>query len=213
MIDTWLADVRPLYKESCYRHYYERLPKFRKEKADRLRQQQNKAQSAGAWLLLEEIRTRHKISDSAVYNFSHSEDYVLCSVDTEGRTGIQVGCDIEKIREDRINLARHFFCRSEYEDLLKSRTTEERIEKFYRYWVLKESFMKATREGMRLPLSAFEIQLSDPPLLKRKPEQFPDQYYYREYPLDGFPYRVAVCSNCPDIDSKIQMELTQIWQE
>ena len=205
MIDTWLADVRPLYKESCYRHYYERLPKFRKEKADRLRQQQSKAQSAGAWLLLEEIRIRHKISDSAVYNFSHSGDYVLCSVDTEGRRGIQVGCDIEKIREDRLNLARHFFCRSEYEDLLKSRTTEERIEKFYRYWVLKESFMKATRRGMGLGLDTFEIQIpqSGEPRLIGMPKSVEGAYYFKEYSLE-IPYRICVCATERMFAEKLQ---------
>lgn len=211
MIRTWIADISALYDVSCYKKHYNSLPSFRREKADCLKSQKNKAQSAGAWLLLEEIRRVYQIPDTSVYNLSHSGDYVLCAVDMDGKENMQIGCDIEQIRGEHMDLAKHFFCRSEYEELAECRTKQERMEKFYRYWVLKESFMKATRQGMRLPLSSFEIQLSDPPLLKQRPEQFSDSYYFCEYFLKEIPYRIAVCSNHPDIDSGIQMELKEIW--
>ena len=77
----------------------------------------------------------------------------------------------------------------------------------------KRSFMKATRKGMALKMSSFEILLSNPPRLIKKPEEFEETYYYCEYPLEGFPYRIAVCSNDSELDSRIQMELKEIWQE
>ena len=58
-----------------------------------------------------------------------------------------------------MELAKRFFCRSEYEDIFRCDSKEERAEKFCRYWVLKESFMKATRKGMALKMSSFEILL------------------------------------------------------
>ena len=61
MIRTWLSDIRPLYEEQRYRRYYDTLPAFRKEKADRLRFQKDRAQSAGAWILLEKIRKKYRI--------------------------------------------------------------------------------------------------------------------------------------------------------
>ena len=67
---TWLADIRALYDEECYQKYFAALPAFRQEKARKLLFQKDRAQSAGAWLLLEEIRKRYKISDRAVYNLS-----------------------------------------------------------------------------------------------------------------------------------------------
>lgn len=213
MIRTWIADIRPLYEEECYTGWFARLPAFRKEKAERLLFQRDRAQSAGAWLLLEEIRMRYQISAQAVYNLSHCGDYVLCSIDTEAKKGTKLGCDIEKIRSDRLDVAKRFFCRREYEEILRCRSEEEKAQMFCRYWVLKESFLKATRKGMALKMSSFEIQLSDPPKLIKKPEEFDEDYYYCEYPLDGFPYRIAVCSNNAEIDSKIQMELREIWQE
>ena len=63
MIRTWLADIRALYDEECYQKYFAALPAFRQEKARKLLFQKDRAQSAGAWLLLEEIRKRYKISD------------------------------------------------------------------------------------------------------------------------------------------------------
>ena len=62
MIRTWLADIRALYDEECYQKYFAALPAFRQEKARKLLFQKDRAQSAGAWLLLEEIRKRYKIS-------------------------------------------------------------------------------------------------------------------------------------------------------
>ncbi len=207
MIRTWIADITPLYDEECYDRLYEKLPQFRREKADNLKFQKDKAQSAGVWILLEKIRNQYGISENAVYNLSHSGDYVICSIDMDGQEGIQVGCDIEKIGKSNLKVAERFFCREEYEDIRRQDTDKKQAECFCRYWVLKESFIKAVRRGMALELSSFEIQLSNPPVLIRQPKEYPDTYYYREYQLEGIPYRIAVCSNHPAIDSKIQMEL------
>ena len=42
-------------------------------------------------------------------NLSHSGDYVLCSIDTDAREGVQLGCDIEKVQKARMELAKRFF--------------------------------------------------------------------------------------------------------
>lgn len=206
MIKTWLLDIRPLYEENRYREYYATLPVFRKEKADRLRFQKDRAQSAGAWILLEMIRNKYKITEKAAFNLSHSGDYVLCSVDMECDEETQVGCDIETVRETDLKVAKRFFCPSEYEAILREDNIILQRDTFYRFWVLKESFMKATREGMALDLSDFEIRLASPPVLIRKPERFPRNYYYREYGLPGYPCKIAVCSTYDEIDSELRME-------
>lgn len=104
-----------------------------------------------------------------VFNLSHSGHYVLCSIaDTETA---RTGCDLEKTGIPRLKVARRFFCRSEWDYIQKKVSEDERKEAFYRYWVLKESFMKATRLGMKLPLDAFAIRLSegeDPVLTKSR---------------------------------------------
>lgn len=54
-------------------------------------------------------------------------------------------------------IGKPFFFRAEYDDIAAQTTQEARNGMFYRYWTLKESFMKATGLGMKLPLDAFRI--------------------------------------------------------
>lgn len=208
MVKTWIADISPLYEDDCYRVFYKQASEFRRKKADQLRVRQGRAQSIGVWSLYEQMKKEYGVGEDAAYNFSHSGDYVLCSIITEIQTNpVRVGCDIEKI--DRYNpvLARRFFCSSEYERIMAEQDEDTRRILFYRYWVLKESFAKATRKGLGLGLDSFEIQHGNPSVLVRQPEEFPERYYYREFETKGKDYRVAVCSTDCCIDSMIQMEL------
>ena len=90
--------------------------------------------------------------DNIFFNLSHSGDYVMCVV-----SGSEVGCDIQKIDRADIRLAERFFTEREYHAIADLPTEEERTDMFYRYWTLKESFMKVTGLGMQLALDAFEI--------------------------------------------------------
>ena len=206
MVRAWIADVKPLYKEKCYRSYYEALPDFRKKKADALRTVEMKAQSAGVWALWERIRAVHGLPEDSAFNLSHSGTYVMCAAELGGRRE-RVGCDLEKIGKLRENIAVRFFCQEEYEDILNEKSEEAKTELFYRYWVLKESFMKATGKGMALPADAFCIRMGEPPMLIRQPEEFPEQYYYTEFKIKGLPYRMAVCSTDQEIDERLHTEL------
>ena len=51
MVNVWAADITPLLIEEIYRAYYNRVPKWRKEKADKLRNVADRARSVGAWIL------------------------------------------------------------------------------------------------------------------------------------------------------------------
>lgn len=206
MVRAWVADVKPLYEKRVYEQYYHALPDFRKKKADALRSVGMKAQSVGVWVLWEKIRTEYDLADGAAFNLSHSGTYVMCAAELCGRQE-RVGCDLEKIGEFRENVAGRFFCREEYKSMLKEETEDARKELFYRYWVLKESFMKATGKGMALPVNAFCIRMGEPPALIRQPEEFPERYHYMEYKIESLPYRMAVCSTDEEIDARLYTEL------
>ena len=207
MVRAWMADVTPLLEENCYRQIYERLPLFRREKADALRRPEAKAQSVGAWTLWEKIRAEYGLPESSVYNLSHSGKCVMCAAELGDVPGVRVGCDVEQVREARLRVAAHFFCEEEYRTIAGGETEEERQDRFYRYWVLKESFMKATRRGMAMPLDGFSVRLGNPPELIKQPADFPEKYYYREFRCPGLPYRMAVCTTDEVIDSEIHTEL------
>lgn len=205
MVKAWAADVTPLYDRECYDRYYAMVPDFRKRKADRLRLAGMQAQSIGVWILWEKIRKRYSLPENVPFNFSHSGSIVMCAASVDGGP-VKVGCDVEKVGGLRLKLAERHFCREEYEAIMAEETEEKRTEMFYRYWVLKESFMKATGKGMALPLDQFCIRLDKPPVLIRKPEEFSEAYYYCEYDPGEKPYRLAVCTSDTQIDTELHTE-------
>lgn len=208
MIRTWVANIRPLLDETCYRMYYERVPKFRQEKADALKLVQGKAQSAGVWFLYEQMKKEYGIQKDTAYNLSHSGEYVLCSVHEGNDSKILVGCDIEEIGTCNMKIARRFFCQSEYERIASETDEEYRRELFFRYWVLKESFIKATREGLAMGLDTFEIALGEqgkPSVLLERPVRYREPFYYMESVTEDQRYRIAVCSTDEEIDPEIRV--------
>lgn len=206
MVRAWIADVTPLLKQECYEKYYRNVPDFRKKKADAFRLNQMKAQSVGVWVLWQRIRERYHLPEEAAHNFSHSGTCVMCAVCTDGNA-VRVGCDVEKLGKLRMNVAARSFCREEYEAVVGAGTEDARRELFFRYWVLKESFMKATGKGMALPVNSFCIRIGEPPVLIRQPAEFAEIYRYREYRIPDFPYRMAVCSTDAEIDTELHTEL------
>jgi 4'-phosphopantetheinyl transferase len=73
-----------------------------------------------------------------------------------------VGVDVEN--HERVaktgGISKRFFSVLEYEDLTRL-SRERRREKFFHYWALKESFIKAHGIGLTLPLGQFSFHLSD----------------------------------------------------
>ena len=193
MVHTWIMDVTPLQNDMIYRKCYNRLPDWRREKADRIRPLEGKMQSAGAWILYPQRLKYSELSDRMPYNLSQSGRYALCSVGTQ--PGVLVGCDVEMIKENKQRLAERYFCPGEVAWIQSQTTEAEQAEGFYRYWVLKESFIKAIHLGMQQDLREFEIALDkEGARLVRQPDAFPEKYYYQEYRTDAGDARIAVCS-------------------
>ena len=205
MVKAWAADVTPLYDRECYERSYAMCPDFRKRKADRLRLAGMRAQSIGVWILWEKRRKKYSLPENVPFNFSPSGSIVMCAACMDGGP-VKVGCDVEKMGGLRLKLAERHFCREEYEAIMAEENEEKRTEMFYRYWVLKESFMKATGKGMALPLDQFCIRLDKPPVLIRKPDEFSEAYYYCEYEPGEKPYRLAVCTSDTQIDTELHTE-------
>lgn len=204
MILTWVGDVRPLLDESCYRKYWRQVPDFRQEKAGKYRFASGRAQSVGAWILWQQARETCRLSEGAVFNLSHSGHYAMCSAQIQADSQIQVGCDVERISDYREGVARRFFCPEEYRRIQEQEDPLERERLFFRYWVLKESFLKATRQGMAMALDSFSFAVKDGayPYLETSPAPYrKEDYFFREFDLGS--YRAAVCSTDPEIEEKL----------
>ena len=90
------------------------------------------------------------------FNLAHTSGVIVCLV-----SGAEaVGVDVEAMtrRTDLEEVAAHFFSPAE-NDGLRALPAEERRERFYLYWTLKEAYLKARGLGLALPLDAFRFSL------------------------------------------------------
>ncbi len=212
MIQTWIADLSSLWDSEILEQYMKELGldtvlgAGRQEKAEKIKSVEGKLQSIGAGILLTRMRRYYGLGSDFKYNLSHSGKYALCSVeDRRGSSCMHLGCDIEVIKGCHEVVARRFFTGQEYRLISGISQEEKRTEMFYRYWVLKESFMKATRLGMKLPMNAFEIRMeAEGPVLTWKPKEIPGAYFYREYYIEGIPARIAVCADADTFTEEIR---------
>jgi 4'-phosphopantetheinyl transferase len=91
------------------------------------------------------------------FNISHSGGVALLAF-TRSR---QIGVDIEQIRRDfdTTAIAGRFFSTTEQQELTTF-PAEQRDEVFFRIWTRKEAYIKATGEGLSLPLNQFDVSLA-----------------------------------------------------
>lgn len=198
MVNLYVSDITNLPDPDTCPELLQPLTIERREKIAKMRQSKNRRQSLGAGLLLEKVLSRYGMRSQDVYldecgkpqieglffNLSHSGELVICAV-----SGKAVGCDVEQQGKAPRNLAKRFFCENEQRYL--SRVADDKYdEALYRLWTLKESYMKYTGEGMRLPLDAFEILLDNEVKVLRGGQIQP--CFIKEYVTDG--YRIAVCA-------------------
>jgi 4'-phosphopantetheinyl transferase len=93
------------------------------------------------------------------FNLSHTEGLVVCLV-SRGR---EVGVDVEdRLRGgELLDVADRFFSPFEVK-ALRSLPPEEQLDRFFLYWTLKESYIKARGMGLAISLSAFSFDLDSP---------------------------------------------------
>ncbi|MFP2926149.1 4'-phosphopantetheinyl transferase family protein [Pyxidicoccus sp. 3LG] len=90
------------------------------------------------------------------FNLSHTDGMALVAVGT----GAELGADIEDAQRDgeTVEIADHYFAASEVKTL-RALPPERHRERFFEYWTLKESYIKARGAGLSLPLDQFAFTL------------------------------------------------------
>lgn len=78
-----------------------------------------------------------------------------------------IGCDIESRSRttDFKSIASRYFSASEVKALLALPTTQQRA-RFFEYWTLKEAYVKATGQGLSVPLNAFSFNTGRSEVIK-----------------------------------------------
>lgn len=80
------------------------------------------------------------INYSIDFNISHSGKYVLCAIAKNGAVGV----DIEKHREIEFSVFDRYFSTDEWHDMIHANNP---LKRFFYYWSLKESVIKADGRG------------------------------------------------------------------
>ena len=205
-----VLNINQLKTPGVFETFLEQVSPDRRQRVERHATVSGKLQSLGAGLVLNEILEQFGLNSSETvleygenqkpyiphcsqlhFNLTHSGDYAA-----GGPPPTPVGIDIEQVGSDGEEVARRFFHESELRWLEGLSSEAERIQGFFRMWVLKESFLKATGLGMRLPLNAFEIRIEDEDIsVKQKVNE--NTYYFKEFELEGC--RGAVCAEEPEV--------------
>jgi len=150
----------------------------RMKKTDAFRSEEGRALSAAAgylmWTVLgleeeAQIRfTEHGKPYAAGYppfSVSHSRGLAVLAAADPGRKEqaghdlpvTQLGADVEQIRDRHLAVERRAFVQEEREWLEKAADHQERLERFYRLWTLKESVIKADGRGLGMDMRSFEV--------------------------------------------------------
>ncbi len=185
---------------------YVLVSKNRKEKIDEYMFDKNKKESAGAALLLKKLLSEENITNPIInteeygkpyisnhenihFNLSHSNEMVLCAI-----SDMEIGVDIEYIDpEIDLTLAKNYFHNKEYENIMNAKN---KAEEFFKYWVLKESYMKYTGLGMNITLDSFEIIINEKIKLKN------DKKNLKFNLFDYNNYKIAITSHYKDYELK-----------
>ena len=164
-------NVKPIIDDpALFAEWYEKMPAWRRRRIDSMKHESGKALSLGVGVLLHKALTEMGVEEpdevcmnefekpfykeypEIHFSLSHSGVMAMCVISDR-----PVGCDVEKIRERDLDIAKRFFTSEEY-DLIKSQKTDElQTKMFFRIWTLKESFVKCIGTGLSTPLNEFSI--------------------------------------------------------
>ncbi|PCJ47122.1 MAG: 4'-phosphopantetheinyl transferase [Gammaproteobacteria bacterium] len=92
------------------------------------------------------------------FNISHTKELIVCAITLVN----DIGCDVEYIERnsDVLAIADRFFSKLETKELVGLPESEQRS-RFFDYWTLKESYIKAWGQGLSIPLSDFSFLIGE----------------------------------------------------
>lgn len=126
--------------------------------------------------------------DFTQFSLSHSGNYAACAISTN-----PIGIDIEHTRAYRPAIANRFFTSAEAKACINA-------DAFTVCWTLKESFLKATGYGIKLPMDSFEIYPLSFSVTFKTPAKYgfthslsADRYYGITYVINKQNYLSVCC--------------------
>ena len=212
MLKVWIAAVKPLGDPTLYERWFERMPAYRKDKITRIAAPEGRQRSLAAGALEQTVFRSLGLPEEPLrigrwgkpyfagredlyFNLSHSGDRVMLALSDH-----EVGCDVEKMREGKVSerVARRFFSKEERAMIGSARDEEQKLERFFRFWTLKESFLKTTGHGLTVRMDSFCVHLPDTigGEISLEQDVDPREFQLMEWSLrDGYCYSLCVAES------------------
>jgi 4'-phosphopantetheinyl transferase len=173
-LKIYTADPKELEDDAIYTEAYNRLPAFRRSRADSYKNKIVKLESVAAfsvlifalkqaglpmdspsiwekldWRITEKEKPYFAGIEGVHFSLSHTKGAVLCAL-----SGTNIGCDIE-VLDRKVDIA-------SIERLVLSDDEREGFDMndrsaFFRIWTRKEAFVKYTGEGLGAEFSSFSV--------------------------------------------------------
>jgi len=92
------------------------------------------------------------------FNISHTKNLIICAVTLTD----DIGCDVENTGRNNnvLSIAERYYSAKENHDLFALPVPKQHS-RFYDYWTLKESYIKAWGLGLAIPLTDFSFSIND----------------------------------------------------
>ncbi|MGN1131954.1 MAG: 4'-phosphopantetheinyl transferase family protein [Ruminococcus sp.] len=204
MTKTFLIETSFLNDDTVFQQFYNQTSPYRQKKTDSFRFRKDKNLCLGAGILLDYALKEFGLSEKEMtysvgkagkpsfenhsqihFNISHSHKCAIVSVSDKA-----VGCDIELVTEQNLDIAQKFFHKNEYMYLKNLNDSHEQASAFFRLWTLKESYVKALGMGMTKPFHCFAVEIGDKITISDSQRESP--HFFREYRFGE--YMIACCS-------------------
>jgi 4'-phosphopantetheinyl transferase len=115
------------------------------------------------------------------FNIAHSGNWIVCGACDSGRIGV----DVERVHPIEMDIAKQYFATKEVAFLLEQ-PQDERLHCFYRFWTLKEAYIKAKGSTFLIPLDQFwfDLQNESNPSFHLKEWQDQKEWTFHSLKLD-----------------------------
>lgn len=216
MVKVYIADATILHDIQLFKRLYTGLDASRRAKADRFRFEKDKRLCVAAGALLQyalQLENVRKPSikvtsngkpflageESVYFNLSHSEGMVMCAIADK-----EVGCDVEKKAELDQELVEYAMTEYEIGRIYGLESDTEQQEMFFRFWTLKESYMKAIGLGIGLEPKSFGMRALHEKVTVMSPVD-KREFHFKEYFLDD-----GYCYSCCSLSEKFADTMTEV---
>lgn len=137
------------------------------------------------------------------FSLSHSGNLVACAVSEQ-----EIGLDVQKYEVGKEGIARRFFAKEEAMQLALEKDEKAREALFFRFWSIKESYLKFTGHGISKGLDSFQIDFKEKKIREQNHafEEYSARFEIIE--LEGLSdYAISVCMKEKECIQKIKCKM------